>query len=194
MFSRKQRGERLHLLGDDFQELHHDPRALLRILRGPRDLRGLGIGHNLRHLVRARERYPRLNLSRVGSINIRKAAGLSLDAFARGKMTDMAHDVLPMPLVAFQEEYGTCNLRSSCGMRECHSQADIVNYHRVLGYFRGRQPSKSISPATGSPTWTLKSSGSAPATQTAPRRVTSLSTRSSPVRASAIASAPGTPR
>ena len=95
VLGRKQFGQRLHFLGDDFEELDHHAGTALRVLRGPRRLRCLGVGHDLRDFGCAGEGDARLNLARMRSVNVREPAGLALDPLAPCKMVNRAHDAPP---------------------------------------------------------------------------------------------------
>ena len=98
MLGRKQLGQRLHFLGDDFEELHHHAGAALRVLRGPGGLGGLGVGDDLRDLGRAGEGNARLNLARMRSVNVREPALTCPLFLAPREMVNCAHDAPPSGL------------------------------------------------------------------------------------------------
>ena len=96
VLGRKQLGQRLHLLGDDFEELDHHASAPLRVLRGPCRLCSAGVGDDLRDFGRAGQGNAGLNLARMWSVNIREPAGLARDPLAPCKVVNCAHDAPPV--------------------------------------------------------------------------------------------------
>ena len=91
-------GEAVELLLHELEELEQDPRASLRIGRGPGRLRRLGIGDGRLHFRSLGEADLGLHLAGIGVENVATAAGRARDLLAADEMADFAHACLPRTL------------------------------------------------------------------------------------------------
>src|SRR5215208_4148305 len=88
---RQHMGERLALLADEVQELHHHARTDLRVLRCPSRLRRLGRSHRRAHLVPACERHFGLHLARIRIEHVTEPAARSGNPLAVDEMAYFFH-------------------------------------------------------------------------------------------------------
>ena len=100
VLGREELGEVLDVLLDQLQELEHDPRAPLRVGRGPGRLRGLGIGDGLLDLGLGGEGDLGLDLAGIGVEHVAGAAGRALDLLAADEVADLTHGIFSLVLGA----------------------------------------------------------------------------------------------
>ncbi len=101
VFARQQRGQRVHVAVEQFDEFHQHAAAALRVGRRPGGLGRQRILHRAPHFQSGRQRHARDHVAGHGLIGVDKAAGRPLDVFAADEMGQFGrHDFHPLFKVA----------------------------------------------------------------------------------------------
>ncbi len=95
MLAGKQLGERVVVARDQFQKLHQDAGAALRVGHGPFDLRGLGVLDGGANLGLGGQRHLGLDVAGHRLEHVGRPARCALDLFAADEMSDCTHESSP---------------------------------------------------------------------------------------------------